>query len=528
VLPSSEAGRIEEAGIEVEQTSRQALAAFAAKNYAEAERLCREILAVDRDHFEAHHLLGGVRSLRGDWIRGLQHFEAAAGLRPDSVEATDNRARALRGMEGHAIKLARERRYQDALPFFDLLHESEPENCETLNNRGNTQCGLSRFNEALADYDRAIALKPDHVDAHANRSTVLVHLGRYEDALAAIEHVLPIAAGTTLVQHNYGYALDCLGRYDEALVAYGRALELTPDEPQTLFNRALLYLRTGDFERGWQDMEVRARHPHFPTPRTFPEPLWLGETSLRGKRLLVHAEQGQGDTIQVARFLPRLAAEADEVIFEVQPGLVRLLTSLKGPLAVLAQGIPLPPFDVQIPTMSLPLACKVTLGNIPAPPSYLAADPQDVAKWRVKLGPKKRRLRVGVAWAGNPAHRNDHRRSMPEGLLNSLEGPEVEIVVLQRERRNDLFDFAETAALIDCLDLTIAVDTAVVHLAGAIGAPVWTLLPTVPDWRWFDNRGDSPWYPSMTIYRQKTSGDWDELIERVRRHLVRVEPRAQS
>jgi hypothetical protein len=274
----------------------------------------------------------------------------------------------------------------------------------------------------------------------------------------------------------------------------------------------------------------------FREQRPFTQPLWLGHESLQDKTILLYAEQGLGDTLQFCRYVKLVAARGARVIVEVQPPLVALLQDLEGASQVIAKGEPLPPFDFQCPLLSLPLAFKTNLATIPAAPSYLAAAPDKVAQWAATLGAPGR-ARVGLAWSGNPVHKNDHNRSMPFEQFAHIVGDGHEFISLQKEHRESdlaalaasgkvrqvsaqLHDFTDTAALCAALDLVIAVDTSIAHLAGALGKPVWILLPAASDWRWLLERDDSPWYPSARLYRQAAGEPWSTVLERVKADLA--------
>ena len=316
---------------------------------------------------------------------------------------------------------------------------------------------------------------------------------------------------------------------------------IDPDNADAAWNLALLALLQGDFEAGWAGREVRwrahmrpARYPHFV------QPMWRGEAGIEGKTILIYADEGMGDSIQFARYAPLLAARGARVILAVQQPLQGLLTGLPGVSLCMSRDAPLPPFDLHCPICNLPLAFATRLDTIPSATSYLPAPaPTRVRSWEQRLqerfGPV-RKLRVGLTWSGNPGPLNDHNRSLPLRSLLRLCDLDAGFVSLQKEPRAgdkalidqagmidlsaDLTDFAETAALVSCLDLVISVCTSVVHLAGALGRPTWTLLSYSPDFRWLLDRDDSPWYPTMRLFRQNESRDWDELIDRVRAELA--------
>jgi hypothetical protein len=295
----------------------------------------------------------------------------------------------------------------------------------------------------------------------------------------------------------------------------------------------------GDFDRGWRGYEWRwknARRLGIGEVRNFKQPLWLGEESIAGKRLLLHSEAGLGDTVHFCRYVTLSAARGATVLLEVQPPLLGLLANLEGVSQVIAKGSPLPPFDYHCPLLSLPLAFKTTLDTIPAPAKYLQTDKAKVAQWRTLLG-ERTRPRVGLVWSGNPNNPMDERRSIPLADWVARLPPEFQYFCLQKDLRetdaavldssssifwfDDLPDFSTTAALCECMDVVISVDTSVAHVSGALGQRTWVLLAFTPDWRWLRDRDDTPWYPSVKLYRQKAVGDWNEVLARVAADLRR-------
>lgn len=388
------------------------------------------------------------------------------------------------------------------LALIDRLLETFPRDPIALSNRGNALRALNRPDEALASYDRAIAVRPDYAGAYYNRGSLL---------------------------HE-------LRRFDEAVRDYDRAIALKPDFADAHWNKALLRLITGEYEEGWRLYEWRWQGPQKDLVRPFAQPLWLGREPVRGRRVLLHAEAGLGDAIQFCRYAPRVVALGAEVVLEVPAPLHGLVSTLQGGLSCIVRGEPLPPFDLHCPLMSLPLALKTTVADIPSSVPYLFADRAKVAQWQRHLGPADR-PRIGLAWSGSSIYRNDRERSVPLSLLRDLLALPIELHVLQKEIKDEdlatlkahrqvrlhqdrLADFSDTAALVEILDLVVSVDTSVAHLAGAIGKPVWILLPFAPDHRWFLDRTDSPWYPTATLLRQSRPGDWPGVLAELARRLA--------
>jgi hypothetical protein len=371
-----------------------------------------------------------------------------------------------------------------------------------------------------------LALMPGHPAALYNRGNALAALGRYDEAIAAFDRALTAAPNHGQAWNNRGRALQALNRHDDAIKSFDKAIALQMVYADAHFNRALSLLTLGDLASGFAQYEWRwKRSGMSDTRRGYGRPLWLGEYPLARKTILLHAEQGLGDTIQFARYAPLLARAGAKVMLEVQPELKSLLAGLEGVASCHARGETLPTYDVHCPLGSLPLALKTEPGNIPADIPYLRADEAHLAKWRARIEalPGKR---VALAWAGNVSHANDRNRSIDLKLLEpllTLDG--VSFLSIQRELRgndaellarhgkishlgNELADMADTAAVAALADLTISVDTSVVHLAGSLGRPVWVMLPFAPDWRWTFSGEHCPWYPQARLFRQSALGDW--------------------
>jgi hypothetical protein len=324
---------------------------------------------------------------------------------------------------------------------------------------------------------------------------------------------------------------------DEALVNYENALSLCPDNHEARWNKGLVELSLGQFREGWKNYESRWAKEMAHLRRNFVQPLWRGERPLVGRTILLHAEQGLGDTLQFVRYASMIARLGAKVLLEVQRPLLHLLSAMDGVSAVFAQGEKLPEFDLQCPLMSLPLAFGTELNSVPAAIPYIDVSAKLVSKWRQRMG-ERRAPRIGIAWAGSAAHKNNSKRSIAlERFAPLLNTPGVQFVSVQKELTQsdaavledhasvlhvggELGDFADTAAVISSLDLLISADTSVAHLAGAIGRPVWILIPLAPDFRWLLKREDSPWYPTARLFRQPRLEDWDSVLERVRGELV--------
>jgi Tetratricopeptide repeat/Glycosyltransferase family 9 (heptosyltransferase) len=407
--------------------------------------------------------------------------------------------------------------------------------------RGFVRASLKRYEQAIDDYERAIRLDPQHAHACANLGNAFRDLGLPERALAWYDRSLaikPDIANTT----NRALALVELGRLSEASAAYEVAMGIDPRNAVLLWNRSLLQLLHGDFEAGWRAREARWQIPQ--CAKDYPKhdtPMWIGEEPIAGKTIAVFQNEGAGDAIHFARYIPMLAARGARVILVVSPELCRLFSRMSGVSSCLPKTptTVIPPFDLHIAIDSLPLAFDTRLDTIPPGEDYLPRpDARLVQAWEDRLGPHDK-LRVGLVWSGNPTHKGDRNRSIPLHLLTGLLDIDARFVSLQKNPRPDdaatlreraeivdltslLTDFAETAALVSCLDLVISVDTSVAHLAGALGRPTWILLPYAPDWRWLLDREDSPWYPTARLFRQSETREYASVIERVRVALAAV------
>jgi hypothetical protein len=375
----------------------------------------------------------------------------------------------------------------------------------------------------------------------AHVTYLLGHLRRLQGAPVEAEALLRSAIeldGTHALAHeDLGLVLATLDRHAEGREFRLRGMELDPDLARQRLRKAFEALRDGDFTTGWEEYESRIiAAPGVLPRRGFEQRQWYGETDIAGKTILLHAEQGHGDAIQFVRYVPMVAALGALVVLEIHRPLVPLAAAIPGVASLHQLGDRLPPFDLHCPLMSLPLALHTELATIPADIPYLTVPQERLARWRRRLGPR-RRMRIGIVWSGNPDYGDDYKRSIPlADFTRILDRPECELHVIQNDVRasdkqvldglthlsdhSTLFDdFADTAALISLLDLVIAVDTSVAHLAGAIGWPTWLLLPHLADWRWLAEREDSPWYPTMWLFRQETEGDWTGVLDRVAREL---------
>jgi Flp pilus assembly protein TadD len=456
----------------------------------------------------------------------LAAYERAITVAPSHAEAHHNRG----------VALARLDRNVEALAAFDRALALRPQYAAAHNHRGAALAALERFDEALAAYDRALAGAPRYAQAHNHRAMVLLDLDRPAEALESADRALALASTFADAWYTRGNALRELYRHGDAAESFERAIALDPDHASAHWNLADCRLVLGDFARGWEQFEWRWRLPsRGQALRQFTQPQWTGAEPLEGRTILLHAELGLGDTLQFCRFATEVARRGARVLLEVQPPLLPLLQTLEGVASLVARGDPLPPFDLHCPLMSLPLALRADVAGIAAHVPYLASDPARVAAWRERLG-AARAPRIGLAWSGSQGLRNDKRSTTLRQVLPLLD-PGIEWVSLQKEVpatdaamlaahpgirdvSANLADFADTAALVEVLDLVITVDTSVAHVPGALARPVWILLPHNPhDWRWLLEREDSVWYPTARLFRQPAPGDWESVVRRVRAEI---------
>ena len=505
---------------------RRARRAFAQGELHDAERLYNAVLVHQPQSFDALHGLGEIHYRRG-------RFDTALVLFQEALKADLGRAE---GFASLGLVFYSLRQFERALTSFDEGLRLSPDDAVLRNSRGVVLLELGRTRQALDDFESALAADPNYLDALGNRANTLFKLNRPVEALEIYDRVLKLQPQNAQLWTNRAIALRRLERPHEALMSAQRALAAKPDFAPAGFVEGSVRLYLGDFAAGWQGYEWRWGGACGPHQRNLAAPRWLGKASLDGKTILLHAEQGFGDTLQFVRYAPMLAERGARVILEVQPQLARLLSGLPGVAAVLPRKAPLPPLDCHCPLASLPLALGTTLETIPASVPYIAPPDDAAALWRARL-PQERAL-VGLAWSGERAHDNDLNRSMRFATLKPLlDTPDVQFVSLQHDVREEdtpllrqypqvlqigqeFTDFADTAAAIAGLDAVIAVDTAVAHLAGAMGKPLFVLLPFAADFRWLRERIDSPWYPSARLFRQRQFGDWADAIAALRQDLA--------
>jgi tetratricopeptide (TPR) repeat protein len=457
--------------------------------------------------------LGRLLLRVGEWREAAAAYEAALRLAPADAESLAN----------YGVALAELGAFERAVDAYVAALSVDPNHAIAHYNLGNALRELRRFDDAIASYARALRLQPDWPEANTNLGLALAAVGRVDDALAAYRRTLAVRPDHALAHNGIGLALQARGEFARAAAHFDHAIALAPDFAQAHSNRAQLRLLHGDFRRGWPEYEWRLRVPGHAIARTT-APRWDG-APVAGRTLLLRAEQGLGDTLQLVRF-------------------AQIVRTCPGIAAVVPRGEPLPPHDFETPIASVPYRLRITLDSIPAEVPYLAADPELSAQAAQRIQ-RKGGVAIGIAWQGNPVFPQDCHRSMPLSHFGPLARvPGVRLFSLQKgfgaeqlatapfpvEDLGAALDvaggaFTETAAAMMALDLAIVSDSAVVHVAGALGRPVWVVLPLAPDWRWLLGREDSPWYPTMRLFRPRQLGQSDEVFERIARELAAMAPR---
>ena len=530
----------------------------------EALKQFTRAVALNPQHLQAHHNRSAVETILGRYDNALQSIDRALALQPRNTAILANRGNVLLALGRPAEALASYdralavatgnptlhyrrgvvlltlQRHEEALVSFDRALALAADNFAAHFHRGVALALLERHTEALASFDRALSLDAQSAEALNNRGTQLEHLGRSVEALESFSRAITLKPDYAAACINAANMLKGLERFGEALASFDRALALEPDHATALWSKSLLKLTLGEFDAGWPLYEARLRLEHLrPYHRSFAVPRWSGAEALTGKTILVHAEQGLGDTLQFARYMPLLESRGAHVLFEVPAELRKLMRSLPMRGTLLTRGASLPHFDYYCPLLSLPLAFRTQRDTIPGGVPYVTAEETAIEAWRERLRALPG-LKVGLNWQGHVGAEKQpwiRGRSFALVLAAPLARvPGVSLVSLQkgeaaRQRSQVEFGAAlaeltdpldtgpdalmETAALMGALDLVITSDTSVAHLAGALGVAVWVVLQKVPDWRWLLETADSAWYPTMRLFRQRVAGEWPEVFARL-------------
>jgi tetratricopeptide (TPR) repeat protein len=500
-----------------------ALRHLQAGQLAKAQGFCRQARAIDPRNSDASHLLGVVAHQTGHPEDAIDLIGRAIALNAAEPTYHCNLGLALKELG----------RMDEAIACYLRAIDLRPDYPEAHNSLGNALAEKGEPEQAADAYRQAIRLRPAYPEAYFNLGLTQKEHGELDEAIASYRRAIELRPEYHEAYYNLGNALRDQRRLREAVASYRAAIQIAPDFPDAHHNAALAILALGDLRQGWAEYEWRWRTSQLSEARReFAQPQWHGE-DVKGRTLLIHAEQGFGDTLQFCRYAKMAAGLGARVILEVQQPLVRLLRGLIGTELVLARGEELPPFDVHCPMLSLPLVFGTVLETIPAETPYLRADASLEAGWRKRLdSPDTSGPKIGLVWAGKSSNLADQRRSIaPERLRPLLEYPGIRFFSLQKigppapadfpliDVMDEMEDFADTAALIANLDLVISVDTAVAHLAASLGRPVWLLDRFDACWRWLADRTDSPWYPGLRIYRQPRPGDWVSVLANVVRDL---------
>lgn len=487
-------------------------------------------IRIKADYYEAHYNRGVLLQELEQWDAARGSYDNAIGIKRDYAEAYLNRG----------VVLAKLRQFEAALRSYDDAIAIRASYASAYSNRAYVLIKLQQWDAALDSCNKAISIAPGLAEPYLSRGSVLGELEQWEAALVTYERAIGVEPRNATAHSNRGVVLVNLNRFDEALASYDQAIAIETDYAEARSNRAQLLLQRGDFRNGWLEYEWRWRLADTPLSAqadSFSKPRWTGEESIAGQTILVHAEQGFGDTLLFCRYVSLVAELGARVIFAVQTPLASLLADLTGVSHLITQGSVPPDFDCHCPLMSLPLAFKTTLSTIPAPGKYLCSEAAKVARFQERLGAKNA-PRIGLAWSGSAINTKDRSRSVRLAEMMGILPGGFQYVSLQKEVRevdeptlrarpdilnfaNELQDFSDTAALCECLDVVICVDTGVAHLSGGLGRRTWVLLARNADWRWFLDRDDSPWYPGAKLYRQDTLGDWSAVLERVKADLLR-------
>jgi tetratricopeptide (TPR) repeat protein len=537
------------------------IALFQGGDFVQAKLMFDAVLVLVPRHFDALHLSGIIAAQSGDYARAHQSFLIALGVNPYSAQAHANCGVALYELG----------QFSEALAHYDAAIRIKPDFAQAHSNRGNALKQLQKVTEAIASYNQAIALQPQNAAIFYNRGVALHEAGQLFAAIESYCHALVLEPHNAQTHFNLGDAYHACMQLELALSSYNKAIALVPsyadahnnqglvlrdlghlEEAVISFSKAIAQdslhadahlnmgstlLLNGDFQRGWELYEWRwkTKGTNQIIPN-FDKNMWMGSPALENKTILIHGEQGLGDALQFCRYLTQLKNRGARVLLAVHHSLLALFETLDGVDAFIHKGEALPPFDFHCPLLSLPMALQTDMDSIPKSPAYLRADSGKVGQWAERLGPKTK-PRIGVVWSSTSKFKGDAQRSMTFAQFQQALPPsDFQYICLQKEikesdfpsfsERQDvaffgdqLHDFSDTAALVENLDLIISTCTSVPHLSGAMGKPTWVLLGHVPDWRWMLHRDDSPWYPSVKLYRQDASWHWGAVVDRVRQDL---------
>ena len=552
---------------QIHQLMTTAIQNFQLGKIADAELILINILKLQPKNFDALHTLGVIKGIKSQHREALELFNKALKIDTNNSYLHFNIAKAFstigedekalkyhlnatklnpsdqQGWLNYGISLLNLDRVNEALDIFNKVIDLNPQYAEAWTNRVVALQKLQLYEEALFSLDEALRINPLLAEAHSNRGNVLKDLKRIEESLSNYDRAIEIRPDYADAHYNRGLALLELKRSEEAMACFEKAIEIMPDFPKAHFMKSMNLLMVGQFDQGWKLYEWRWKSENNEKPefknRTFSKPLWLGADDIAGKTILLHAEQGLGDTIQFCRYAKNVKERGARLLLEVPKALLGLLSGLEGVDQFVEKGKALPSFDYHCPLMSLPLAFNTTLESIPNKIPYIHSNINIQNKWQERIG--EAGFKVAICWQGSTKGKVDVGRSFPVSLFEGLAQIDgVRLISLQKNEgveqlRNlpvgmfvetlpDEFDsgesaFLDSAAVMKCMDLVITSDTALTHLAGALGVKTWLLLKYVPDWRWMLDRSDSPWYPNHRLFRQKTSDDWISVFTEMENEL---------
>jgi Flp pilus assembly protein TadD len=527
-------------------------------------RYMKKAIHLNPNNASVNYNLGNVLKKKGQIDEAIECYQKALQLNPHFTAAYCNLGNIFKEKE----------QLDEAVVCYQKIIQLNPNDFEAYNNLGNTLKTKGELDGAMTCYQKALQLSPNFILAHNNLGTIYIEKKQFDAAIICYQKALRLNPNYADAYYNLGIlysekeqfdeAIECYqkalqldpnhfntfkglgivfqekGQVDNALSCYQKALQVNPNDPEAHWNKALLLLLNSHFKEGWKEFEWRWKTKKINVAHCdFPQPLWDGH-DIEGLTILLYAEQGLGDTIQFIRYASLVAQQGAKVIIECQKELIPLLQKVEGVQKAVTFGQQLLEFDIHYPLLSLPLLFDTTIQTIPAKIPYIGVNATSVQKWTSRIKANTSKQKIGLVWAGSPRHKRDRYRSCPLEIFAPLarlsnmtfyslqKGDAAEQAKNPPEGMNivdfteDIHDFSDTAAVIENLDLTISVDTSVAHLAGAMGKPVWTLLPFAPDWRWMLNRADSPWYPTMRLFRQPSPGDWETVIKNISKDLVKI------
>jgi len=499
---------------------------YALNKIHEAQAACEKALQIQAHFPTAYVSHGNILLAQNDPARALESYKKALEQNPEIIE----------GYHNIGVILSKHGNPNEALTFFNKAIELRPQYCEAILCRGNLLYSFKEFDLALSNFEQAIAINPKYAEAHSNRSATLRKLGRFEEGLESAEMAISIAPNFSQAHLNHGLNLYEQRSLFKALQSYDKVIELDPNHVEAYTNKAMVLLLLEKFEDGWKHYEWRLKtNASFQNGTYYGKPQWLGE-SLKGKTILLASEQGLGDALQFCRYAKLARNLGAKVLLEVEAPLFDLLSDLDGVTQVITKGDIPPDFDYYTPLQSLPLRLNTRFDNIPKDIAYIYADKPKVVAWNTRLG-KKYLPRVGLVWSSHSRAGDQDKKSISvEQFMGGLPAEKFDFFCLQKEYSEqdkitlqklkvrflgeDLHNLSDTAALIECMDLVISIDTSVAHLSAALGKPTWILLANVPDWRWHLNKSGSPWYPTATLFRQGRNRDWSGVMTSMRSNLL--------